>query len=318
MNRKQTGRSQSNSSYPQRDQYRNQKANADYSNYNANSSFSDYEDDYEFAPQNQNYRESDSYENPRRSSYRNVEEANNYRHEQANKQRTRMSQNDREEMRHAQNDFGDSYGSFGATPKNQYGRSTYGNTTYGNPSSSQFTNGLSSGSTNGYGSSYNDEEFLGKNTARSNREWSASDRYNTNDHFSTSGSSWGNQGYGSQQTHFGKGPKGYKRSDARIEEEVCEALARNHEVDASDIEVSVSEGCVTLSGTTDSKYAKRAAEMAIENLSGVDDVKNEIKVKKSDDMSSNYSSSYDSQSSTNSKNSKANGKTSTNSTNHIS
>lgn len=82
---------------------------------------------------------------------------------------------------------------------------------------------------------------------------------------------------------FGKGPKGYKRSDDRIKEEVCETLARNPRIDASDIEVKVEEACVTLSGTVESKEIKRAAEMAIENLSGVDDVKNEIRVKKADD-----------------------------------
>lgn len=82
---------------------------------------------------------------------------------------------------------------------------------------------------------------------------------------------------------FGKGPKGYKRSDERIKEEVCETLARNPRIDASDIEVKVEEACVTLSGTVESKEVKRAAEMAIENLSGVEDVKNEIRVKKADD-----------------------------------
>ncbi|MBY0413684.1 MAG: BON domain-containing protein [Bdellovibrionales bacterium] len=84
----------------------------------------------------------------------------------------------------------------------------------------------------------------------------------------------------SERGFFGKGPKGYRRSDDRIKEDVCETLARNPRVDASDIEVKVEDACVTLSGTVDSKEAKRAAEMAIEDLSGVDDVKNEIRVKK--------------------------------------
>lgn len=87
----------------------------------------------------------------------------------------------------------------------------------------------------------------------------------------------------SRSGFFGKGPKGYRRSDDRIKEDVCETLSRNPRVDASDIEVSVEDACVTLSGTVESKEIKRAAEMAIENLSGVDDVKNEIRVKKADD-----------------------------------
>lgn len=82
----------------------------------------------------------------------------------------------------------------------------------------------------------------------------------------------------------GKGPKGYKRSDDRIKEDVCETLARDHRIDASDIEVNVENALVTLSGTVDSREIKRAAEMVIENLSGVEDVRNDIKVKKGGEM----------------------------------
>lgn len=86
--------------------------------------------------------------------------------------------------------------------------------------------------------------------------------------------------WGARISHFGKGPKGYKRSDERIKEEVCEVLARNPRIDASDIEVSVDDALVTLSGTVSSKEIRRAAEMAIENISGIDDVKNELRIKK--------------------------------------
>lgn len=82
----------------------------------------------------------------------------------------------------------------------------------------------------------------------------------------------------------GKGPKGYKRSDDRIKEDVCETLARDHRIDASDIEVNVENAVVTLSGSVESREIKRAAEMVIENLSGVDDVRNDIKIKKPNEM----------------------------------
>ena len=78
----------------------------------------------------------------------------------------------------------------------------------------------------------------------------------------------------------GIGPKGYKRSDERIREDVCEVLFRNPSVDASDIEVAVKEGLVTLSGTVDSRFAKREAEGAIEHLGGVVDVRNELSLRK--------------------------------------
>jgi osmotically-inducible protein OsmY len=106
---------------------------------------------------------------------------------------------------------------------------------------------------------------------------------------STPNRSWDNESYDSSQSstergYFGKGPKGYKRTDDRIKEDVCECLSRSSRVDASDIEVSVEDGCVTLSGTVESKIIKRAAEAEIENLSGVDDVRNELKIKKASEM----------------------------------
>ena len=84
---------------------------------------------------------------------------------------------------------------------------------------------------------------------------------------------------------FGKGPKGYKRSDERIREEVSEALYRDYHVDASEIEVDVKEGIVTLSGTVDSRQSKRAAEECIENLTGVIDVHNRIRIAESGNVS---------------------------------
>ncbi len=93
---------------------------------------------------------------------------------------------------------------------------------------------------------------------------------------------WGSQS--TSRSFHGKGPKGYKRSDERIKEDVCETLSRDHRIDASDIEVNVEDAMVTLSGNVDSREIKRAAEMIIENLSGVDDVKNDIRVKKAGEM----------------------------------
>ncbi len=83
---------------------------------------------------------------------------------------------------------------------------------------------------------------------------------------------------------FGKGPKGWKRSDDRIKDDVSEALYRDYHVDASEIEVDVKEGVVTLSGTVESRDAKRSAEECIENLSGVIDVHNRIRIQAKDNV----------------------------------
>ena len=79
-----------------------------------------------------------------------------------------------------------------------------------------------------------------------------------------------------QESHFGKGPKGYKRSDTRIQEDAQEALTHDPDVDASEIEVSVKDGLVTLSGSVPERKMKRLAEDCVEIVSGVIDVRNEI------------------------------------------
>lgn len=78
--------------------------------------------------------------------------------------------------------------------------------------------------------------------------------------------------------HSGKGPKGYRRSDERIREEVSEALSAHGDIDASEIEIEVKEGMVTLTGTVESRQIKRLVEDTVEGISGVQDVKNELRV----------------------------------------
>jgi osmotically-inducible protein OsmY len=77
----------------------------------------------------------------------------------------------------------------------------------------------------------------------------------------------------------GKGPKNYVRSDERIHEDVCEHLTHHPYVDASDIEVTVRDGEVTLSGTVDARMVKRAAEDVCEHVRGVKDVHNYLRVR---------------------------------------
>ncbi len=88
-----------------------------------------------------------------------------------------------------------------------------------------------------------------------------------------------------RKSFSGVGPKNYKRSDDRIEEEVCNVLMKDRNIDASNIEVHVRDGVVILSGTVDSRMDKIEAEMAIEGIAGVDDIQNEIKLKKWGDYS---------------------------------
>jgi osmotically-inducible protein OsmY len=79
--------------------------------------------------------------------------------------------------------------------------------------------------------------------------------------------------------HRGRGPKGYSRSDDRIREDVSDRLSDDSMVDASDIEVTVSNREVTLSGTVDSRESRRRAEDLAEGISGVSYVQNNLRVK---------------------------------------
>lgn len=76
----------------------------------------------------------------------------------------------------------------------------------------------------------------------------------------------------------GRGPKGYTRSDDRIKEEVCEALWRNGDVDATDIEVEVSGGEVTLKGRVENRQIKRLAEDCVDEVTGVREVHNHLRL----------------------------------------
>jgi osmotically-inducible protein OsmY len=98
--------------------------------------------------------------------------------------------------------------------------------------------------------------------------------------------SWGQ----SVESMRGKGPKGYRRSDERIQEELNDRLTDDHLLDASSIEVTVKNGEVTLSGTVQSKQDKRRAEDVAESLSGVSNVENKIRLSSRSERSGERSS----------------------------
>jgi osmotically-inducible protein OsmY len=88
--------------------------------------------------------------------------------------------------------------------------------------------------------------------------------------------------------HRGRGPKGYKRSDERIREDLSDRLTDDSWLDASDIEVRVKDSEVTLTGTVDSRSAKYRAEMIAESCSGVSEVQNNLRVTSHTDSPSTY------------------------------
>ena len=120
--------------------------------------------------------------------------------------------------------------------------------------------------------------------------------------YGNQGYSGQNQGYGQQGNRpgwsytevwfvpgpfTGRGPKGYTRSDERIKEDVCERLSQHGRIDASNIDVKVENGEVTLGGTVNDRQTKRMAEDALDNLSGVREVHNHLRVQQDDSSQSN-------------------------------
>lgn len=137
------------------------------------------------------------------------------------------------------------------------------------------------GSGGGYsGSSYMGQgEFAGSGFGR--------DRFSSGYASGSVGSTWDrDRGFGSGEGRSGalsgmfrgKGPKGYQRSDDRIREDVCECLTDDSMIDATNIEVTAKNGEVTLSGTVNTREEKRRAIDIVEDLSGVKDVHNNLRV----------------------------------------
>jgi len=184
-------------------------------------------------------------------------------------------------------------GSYSSPDRSQYG-SNSGSYSYDRNSGSNsgsYSYDRNSGSNSDSSYSRNNPYYSGSTfNSASHPNSNAWDRYSQNlsnsygresynrDFSGTTYGSFGDTGSMNSTSNAGKGPKNYKRTDERIREDVSEILERDPHVNASEIEVMVKDGVVTLSGTVDHRLAKRHAEDIIEHASGVTDVKNELKV----------------------------------------
>lgn len=91
--------------------------------------------------------------------------------------------------------------------------------------------------------------------------------------------------------HRGKGPRGYRRSDDRIREDINDRLSDDAFIDASDLEVKVENCNVILTGSVESREDKRRAEDIAERVSGVANVENRIRIESDRNSGSNPRSS---------------------------
>lgn len=76
--------------------------------------------------------------------------------------------------------------------------------------------------------------------------------------------------------YTGRGPRNYRRSDERIKEELFRRLTAESWLDASDIEIEVAEGEVSLRGAVDTRRSRRLAEEIAAAVPGVREVHNRI------------------------------------------
>jgi osmotically-inducible protein OsmY len=109
--------------------------------------------------------------------------------------------------------------------------------------------------------------------------------YNSGDEYSNTG--FGQASYRAtpgqsreDRGHYGRGPRGYKRSDERIRDDVCDRLLEHREIDAREVDVHVSDGVVSLDGVVESRRTKRLAEDLAEAVLGVHDVINRLRVER--------------------------------------
>lgn len=145
-----------------------------------------------------------------------------------------------------------------------YGRSDYGRSEYG-----RSDYGRSGEPTHGAYWSPERTSFSDFGRGGGRAEGSSRSEYESRSKYESS------QGTGQYR---GRGPKGYRRSDDRVREDVCECLTEDDFIDATNIEVLVKDCEVTLTGTVNSREEKRRAEDLIEDLLGVRDVNNTLRV----------------------------------------
>jgi hypothetical protein len=85
--------------------------------------------------------------------------------------------------------------------------------------------------------------------------------------------------YSFEGPHRGKGPKNYMRPPQRVKDDAADRLMQDALVDASNIDVEVKDNDLILSGTVNSRFEKHRAEALVENVSGVKEVQNNLRVK---------------------------------------
>ncbi|MDB5449880.1 MAG: hypothetical protein JWQ52_1008 [Phenylobacterium sp.] len=197
-------------------------------------------------------------------------------------------------------DYGQGYGSQGYGSQGQ-GSQGYRSQDYGSQGQGSQGYGSQGGQPQGYGmsgqgyggQSYGNQGYGGQGyggqrygDANQQRFGQGGGMTGGNERLQSVTDGGGEQGFRSQfgggQTrageHRGRGPKNYTRSDERIRDDVSDRLADDPWLDATEIEITVTGAEVILAGTVDTREDKRRAEDIAEQVSGVKNVQNTLRV----------------------------------------
>ena len=281
---------------------KNRYRGSDYSNYGnreedrdlySRKDYNQYDNDYGNSGSNRRTRrydeDYDDYNN-RMSNYGNRSQgSSNYGINYGNSYGTSQNNRDYDNNRYGNSgsNYGQGKGSFNS------GTNYGGGTSYGNSGSGAYGYGTEYNrnraqdedynedygtSSYGYGRRY-DRDHNDNNRQNRNRDWWDKTKDEVSSWFGDDEAERRRRTDKRMGQHKGRGPKGYTRSDERIKEDVNDRLSDDAFLDASDIEVTVSSGEVTLSGTVDTRIDKRRAEDLAEDISGVSNVQNQLRVK---------------------------------------
>lgn len=123
-----------------------------------------------------------------------------------------------------------------------------------------------------YGSRYDDENYYPGN-------WGLESRGRESEFLNAAGGSLTSTNERFQRMERGrKGPRAYKRSDERISDDIHERIDRHLDIDAREVTIEVKDGDVTLKGTVSDRADKRLVEEIAEDVFGVKNVQNLLRI----------------------------------------
>lgn len=140
----------------------------------------------------------------------------------------------------------------------------------------------------GYGRRYDgDRDYNGNYNRQGNRDWWDKTKDEVSSWFGDEDAERRRRTDRRLGAHRGRGPKGYIRSDERIREDINDRLSDDSYLDATEIDVTVNNGEATLTGTVENRIDKRRAEDLAEDVSGVKNVQNQLRVKQTTTTTAN-------------------------------